>query len=337
MEKEAVNSVELAPTEVKVNKPKKNKKHLSRKQSAILFVVCMLLFPIIQFIMFWIIPNFDSILMAFKITGNKWSTFQFQTFWNDLVNPESRDHTLLISSIINSLVYFAINIFICTPIVLFFSYVLFRKVPASGVFKVIFYLPSILGLTVTATLFLLAFNFPGKPGGTGGPMWELLVKLNIISDPTYLIDHGGLFSYSKTAFAMVIAYSIWTCVGLNMIMFHGAMKRIPNEIFESAEMDGVGFFTQFFKIVIPLIWPTISTLIIFSLSGIFISYGAIMVLTPKVAESSMIGWYIMNKTTEGTGQRYYAAAVGLFFTAIGLPFVLFIKKALDKIGTTVEY
>jgi len=337
METEAINNVELKSTETKADRPKRNKKHLSRKQSAALFIGLMLLLPIIQFIMFWIVPNIDSITMAFKITGNKWSTFQFQTFWNDLVNPESRDHSLLVNSIINSLIYFAINIFICTPLVLFFSYVLFRKVPASGIFKVVFYLPSILGLTVTATLFLLAFNVPAKAGDKGGPMWELLTSLNLIGNSSYIVDHGGLFGYSKTAFAMVIAYSIWTCVGLNMIMFHGAMKRIPSEIFESADMDGVGFFTQFTNIVVPLIWPTISTLIIFSLSGMFVSYGAIMILTPKVSEASMIGWFIMNKTTEGAGQRYYAAAVGLFFTAIGLPFVLLIKKLLDKIGTSVEY
>lgn len=335
MENEVCQTIDNSSNKKQAKKPKK--RHLSRKQSAAFFVMCMLLFPILQFVMFWVIPNIDSIAMAFKITGNQWSTFQFETFWNDLVNPESRDHTLLVSSIINSLLYFAINIFICTPIVLFFSYVLFRKVPAAGVFKVIFYLPSVLGLTVTATLFLLAFTIPAKPGATGGPMWEMLISIGIIKNPNTLIDQGGLFSYSKTAFAMVIAYSIWTCVGLNMIMFHGAMKRIPNEIFESAEMDGVGFFSQFIKIVVPLIWPTISTLIIFSLSGIFISYGAIMILTPKVAESSMIGWYIMQKTTQGESQRYYAAAVGLFFTAIGLPFVLLIKKLLDKIGTTVEY
>jgi len=316
---------------------RKPKKHLKRKTSEIIFVCCMLLLPIIQFAVFWVVPNIGSITMAFQknATSTSFSMYQFETFWKDLTT-NTPDHVRLISSITNSLIYFAINIFICTPLVLFFSYILFRKVPFAGVFKVVFYLPSILGLTVTATLFLFLFLPPSYTGASGGPMWELLVKNGLFGDPQAILEEGGVFQYSKTAFVMVIAYSIWTCVGLNMIMFHGAMKRIPTEIFESADMDGVGFMKQFFSIVLPLIWPTISTLVIFSLSGIFVTYGAVMILTPKVPEASMIGWFITQKTTE-SNLGNYAAAVGLVFTIIGLPFILLIKKGLDKIGAQVEY
>ncbi|MCQ2815244.1 MAG: sugar ABC transporter permease [Bacilli bacterium] len=333
METNANTQVIEAPN----NKAPKKKKHLSRKASSAIFVAVMLLLPLVQFAIFWILPNFNSILLAFQKRNSTEFTFlQFETFWRDLTDVTSRDHTLLISSIVNSLIFFAVNIFVCTPIVLFFSYVLFRKVPAHGVFKVIFYLPSILGLTVTATMFLFVFK-PGIGNSLGGPMWELFKTFGWI--PKDVIDSGkGLFGHTETGFIMVIAYSIWTCVGLNMIMFHGAMKRIPNEVFESAELDGVGFFRQFFNIVVPLIWPTISTLIIFSLSGIFVSYGAVMILTPNNSESSMIGWFILQKTTSPYGKDpNYAAAVGVVFTCIGLPFILLIKKLLDKIGSNVEY
>lgn len=326
-----------------IKKPKR-KRHLSRKQSSGLFVAIMLLFPILQFLMFWLIPNINSIVLAFQRNSLdlSFTSYQFETFWTDLTDPNATDHNFLINSIINSLIYFAVNIFICTPLVLFFSYVLFRKVPLHGFFKVVFYLPSILGLTVTATLFLFVFKPPVGVNRIGGPMWELLSRMNLISEDV-VESGGGLFGYAGTAFIMVIAYSIWTCVGLNMIMFNGAMKRIPQEVFESADMDGVGFFAQFFKIVVPLIWPTISTLIIFSLSGIFVSYGAVMILIPQgdqaVRDSaSMIGWFILQKTDkQGGNNPNYASAVGLAFTAIGLPFVLLIKKGLDKIGSSVEY
>lgn len=310
---------------VQTNNTPKRKKHLKRSTSQRIFVIGLLALPIIQFVVFWIVPNFNSILLAFK-DDSGFSFTYFQDFFRTLTDPEASDHLHLICSIRNSLIYFAVNIFICTPLVIFFSYVLFRKVPLHGAFKVIFYLPSIIGMTVTATLFLFVFQ-------KGAPVYELLKSWGWI--PAQADRWGGLFSYEGTAFLMVVIYSVWTCVGLNMIMFHGAMKRIPQEIFESADMDGAGFFRQFLSLVVPLIWPTITTLIIFSISGIFVTYGAVMILAPQEKTAFMIGYYILEKTT--SEQYNTAAAIGLAFTCVGLPFVLIVKKALDKIGANVEY
>lgn len=308
----------------------KTKHHLKRKTSEILFVIGMLALPVIQFIIFWVIPNFNSIIMGFVKDG-EFTLVNFTKFFKNLFEGKAaggKPHELVFA-IKNSLIYFAINIFISTPIVIFFSYVLFRKVPLNGVFKVVFYLPSIIGATITATLFKSLLS-------DGAPLYELLVKIGFITEEMELL---GLFATEGVAFNMVIIYSIWTCVGINLIMFHGAMKRIPQEIFESAEIDGVGFFRQFFNIVVPLIWPTISTLIVFSLSGIFISYGAVMILTPNEASASMIGWYIVKETTLARSDAAlgYPAAIGLIFTIVGLPFVLFVRWLLNKIGSNVEY
>ena len=309
----------------------KRKKHMKRRTSEILFIIAMLALPVIQFVIFWFIPNFNSIIMGFQTAKGSFTTEWFKKFWDQLttVDPIFNQPGELVYALRNSLLYFAVNIFICTPIVVFFSYVLYKKVPAHGIFKVIFYLPSIIGGTVTATLFRYLFL-------EDGPIFKLLDNMGWISEEVYSL---GLFGSGSTAFLMVIIYSIWTCVGINMIMFYGAMKRIPNEIFESAEIDGVGFFRQFVDIVVPLIWPTISTLIVFSLSGMFISYGAVMILCPDVKEASMIGWYIVHYTTatDSLASLNYPAAVGLVFTVVGLPFVLVVRWLLNKISANIEY
>ena len=309
----------------------KPKKHITKRGSEIIFIIAMLFLPILQFIIFWIIPNFDSILMGFQKPSGEFSLINFQRFFEYLFEGKNElgRYNEIIYAIKNSVIYFAVNIFISTPIVIFFSYVLFKRVPLSGVFKVVFYLPSIIGATVTTTLFRALLV-------DGAPIYNLLYKAGFITEDMAVL---GLFSSDSTAFLMVIIYSIWTCVGINMIMFYGAMKRIPSEIFESAEIDGVGFFTQFTRLVVPLIWPTITTLIIFSLSGMFISYGAVMILCPDVPSASMVGWYIVRYTTatDSHASLTYPAAVGVIFTAIGLPFVLFVRWLLNKISANVEY
>lgn len=329
MAEEVVNQTEEAPLLELV--PTKHKKHINRRTSEIIFVILMLLFPTVQFIIFWIVPNFNSIIMGFQRPDGTFGLENFKKFFSEISAGKDilGDYKEIVYAIKNSLIYFAVNIFICTPIVIFFSYILFRRVPFSGVFKVVFYLPSIIGATVTTTLFrsLLVVD---------APVYNLLYKIGFITEE---MAQQGLFSYKSTAFLMVIIYSIWTCVGINMIMFHGAMKRIPQEIFESADIDGVGFFRQFIDIVIPLIWPTIATLIVFSLSGLFISYGAVMILAPNEPSASMIGWYIMKWTTatDSHATLYYPAAVGLIFTIVGMPFVLLVRWLLNKIGSNVEY
>ena len=313
------------------NKPEKKTRHLTKRASEIIFIIAMLYFPILQFVIFWIIPNFDSIIMGFQNPVDGSFTLEnFKKFFDLLGRGKVEGkYNEIVYAIKNSIIYFAVNIFISTPLVIFFSYLLFRRIPMSGVFKVVFYLPSIIGGVVTATLFRALLL-------EGAPVYNLLKAMKFITPG---MEQLGLFSSDSTAFLMVIIYSIWTCVGINMIMFYGAMRRIPTEIFESADIDGAGFFRQFINLVIPLIWPTITTLIIFSLSGMFVSYGAVMILTPNVPTASMIGWYIVRYTTATDSQASltYPAAVGLVFTTVGLPFVLVVRWLLNKIATNVEY
>lgn len=327
MESKTINNEEYLPLIPNANR---KKGHLTRRTSEIIFICFMLLLPVLQFVVFWIVPNFDSILLGFKDARGNFTTQNFSQFFSlfqvdPISGAFSPKSTELFTAITNSLIYFAVNIFICTPLVVFFSYVLFRKVPLHGVFKVIFYLPSIIGGTVMATIYYQLFT-------NSGPLFQLLDSWGWISEKIKMFT---LFESQETGFLMILIYSIWTCVGINMIMFYGAMKRIPNEIFESASIDGVGFFRQFTNIVVPLIWPTISTLIIFSLAGLFITYGPVMILAPTNRDATMIGWYIFSRVDNG--ELNYPAAVGLMFTAIGLPFVLFVRWLLNKIGTDAEY
>ena len=251
------------------------------------FVAMMLLLPILQFVVFWIVPNINSILMAFRSPGNDGFTLiNFQRFWLLLTEENSS----VAPSIKNTIILFICTNFVNLPIVMFLSFVLFKKIPGYKVFRVIFYLPSILGASVTAALYRYVVS-------NKGPV-ELVLNWLGVEYSKQL----GLLGNPETTFLMVIIYCLWTGVGVNMIMLNGAMSRIPEDIFESARIDGVGFWREFFSIVCPLIWPTVTTLLVFGMSGIFTSYGATMLLAPNTPEASTIGWYIVRFTTAaGTG------------------------------------
>ena len=127
----------------------KKTRHLTRRSSEIIFIIAMLFFPVLQFIIFWIVPNFNSLILGFQTpTDGSFTLLNFKQFFKYMFEGKniSGRYNEIVYAFKNSLIFAAVSIFICTPLVIFFSYVLFRKVPMSGVFKVVFYLPSFFSL-----------------------------------------------------------------------------------------------------------------------------------------------------------------------------------------------
>ena len=304
-----------------------------QRRKRLIFVLCMLAIPFLNFLVFWLWPNFRSILIAFQLPGKEGFTlFNFERFFKELASDVTGPR--LWKMIDNSFIMFVVNTFVSLPMVLGLSYVLFKRVPGHKVFRVLFYLPSIIGGTVMTQIFRSMVM-------TGGPIEKLLVILGVpLSEAT---QYTGLLGSTETGLLMMIIYTLWTGVGVNMIMFTGAMNRVPQDIFESARLDGVGFFREFFNIILPLIWPTVTTMVVFSMVGIFSNAGLVMLLAPDNDSVWNIGFYILrytlnaNSTVNVLDSFGYPAAIGLIFTAVNVPLVFGVKALCDRISKNVEY
>jgi hypothetical protein len=71
----------------------------------------------------------------------------------------------------------------------------------------------------------------------------------------------------------------------------------------------------------------------------FISYGAVMILTPSVKTASMVGWYIVKWTTaiDSHASIYYPAAGWPHIYRYWFAFCFVIRWLLNKVSATVEY
>jgi len=299
----------------------------------LIFILAMLAIPFVNFLVFWLYPNFRAITIAFEVPSIEGFTlYNFERFFDELSSDVTGPK--MWRMIDNSLLMFVVSTFVSLPLVLLLSYIIFKKVPGYKVFRVLFYLPAILGATIMAQIFKSLLM-------TGGPVEQLLNKLNVpMSDMTRF---AGLLGSEETGMTMLIIFTLWTGVGVNMIMFTGAMNRIPQDIFESARIDGVGFFREFFNIILPLIWPTVTTMVVFSMVGIFSNASLVMLLTPENQSTWNIGYYILtytlnaNNTIRVEDTFCYPAAIGLIFTIVNIPLVFGIKALCDRIGKDVEY
>lgn len=156
-----------------VPKEKFLKSNKNRKK-ALVFTLLMVALPLIQFIIFWGYVNFDSIMMAFK-NGNEWSLYQFEKLFRYDI-----DKILIYAK--NSLINLAVSECITLPLVVVLSYLLYKKCYGSSLFRVLFFLPSLISAVIMANLFS---SLVSPYGSDPGPIISLLQALGYLSVKIY--------------------------------------------------------------------------------------------------------------------------------------------------------
>lgn len=295
------------------------------------FCYAMVAIAIVQFAVFYVWVNINSVIMAFQqfkgyaddgTPQYVASLFQFRKFFQEFGLPASE----VVIAIKNTLKYFAAGI-VLTFMCFFFSYFLYKKVWGYKFFRVIFYLPSIVSAVVFVTVYRDLIQ-------KYGPLYELLQTV-------FGYELPPLLSQISTATPTIIFYTLWTGLGVNMILYLGAMNRLPHEVIEAGELDGISWHRELFGIVMPMIWPTLSTTLILQLTGLFNSGGPILLfgtagIPAGSYDTTTLSYWIFAKTQAGNDLQY-PAAIGLFFTLVSFPFVMFVRWLFKKIDPDVEY
>lgn len=299
-----------------------------RRKKELIFVLLMVALPVIQFGVFWLYVNFNSIIMGFQDAEGSFTLAHFAQFKKDF------DKGLISTAIINSLINLAVSQLITLPLVVILSYLMYKRCYGSSFFRVLFYLPSLISAVVMTSLFA---SLVTPVGADAGPVITMLQKIGI--GFTDKVLKNGLLGNKDTAFFTVMVYCVWTGVGVNLVLLSGALARAPQDIFEAARIDGAGMFAEFGNVVLPILWPTITTLFIFNLAGCFTMYMPVMLLTNGDQDTMTVGYFIIANTINrsGAGTLGYPAAVGLIFTAVAMPVILLVKWGFNKISEAIEF
>ena len=117
-----------------------------------------------------------------------------------------------------------------------------QKIRLLGMFRSIYYLPSVLSGVSIAIMFRWIF-------GTQFGLLNGALKMLGIEPVSWLGD-------PNVVLLSFILMSIWGS-GANMLIYLGALQSVPTELYEAAEVDGAGSARKFFKITVPMITPVI--------------------------------------------------------------------------------
>lgn len=312
-----------------------NKKMLNPNRTKIkkkIFIISMLILPIINWLVFFLYVNIQSIGLAFadpfllNEEGRWVLTFDnFIKIWDMITDPIANTLGL---SVKNTLKYFLNMVLVNTPLCLFVAFFFYKKIFAYKFFRVVFYLPGI----IPSLAYVSAFQEILYPGG---PIQQVMESIGM----GHLYPTGGFFASASTATNTILIYCIYTGLTTNVLLFTSAMSRIPTEILEAAKLDGVGPARELFHIIFPLIWPTFSTQLIFMMTGLFSSSGPILLFTNGERGTSTIAYWIFAKLYGSGGggatPAGYAnvASLGLCLTAVLVPIILLSRKLVERVET----
>lgn len=292
---------------------------MNKKTKDILFTIGLLVIPILHFCVFWLYVNFSSISMAFIDDNGKFTFGYFGMFFNEVQIPMSS----ITEAIINTLKYFALNMIVGIPFAYVAAYFIYKKILMYKFFRVVFFLPSIISSVILTSLYS---SFIAPDGAIG----LLLQRFGMERVPVFLADR------QYATFAIMI-YCLWTGPGTNLILFCGAMSRIPEEVLESASLDGVNVFQELWYFVLPLTITTAITVWTLTIAAIFMSSGPILLFTQGEFGTMTLDYWIYDKVASYNQNLHYASAVGLLFTLIGTPITLIARKFLNKMDGGVQY
>lgn len=193
--------------------------------------------------------------------------------------------------------------------------VLNQRIKGRDFFRVLYFMPVILGVAIQGLMWKL-FLLP-----RGGPVAEVLALFGAKSE--FL---GG---QPSVAFGWVIAVQIWANMGVTMVIFLAGLQTIPGELYEAARIDGAGGWKLFRHITWPLLTPSINTNFLLNIIGSLQAWQLFLVLIGYRNGTQVLGYLVFaqgfGQTSGSTSSAFrqgFAAAgsIVLFFLVLIIGF-----------------
>ena len=209
------------------------------------------------------------------------------------------------------------------PLGIFVSFYIYKKLPGSGAFRVLLYIPSIVSGIVMALMYQ-KFTELAIP--------ELVLK-------TFGTTIKGLFENPDTQLFALLFYSTVFGLGGNVLLYSDNMGAIDQEMVESAHLDGAEGVKEFWYITFPSIYPLFSTFIVTGVVGIFTADLGLFAFwgTSAPTRLSTYGYYLYIMTLTSNESGYpYLAALGLILTCVAVPLTFLVRWAMEKWGPSED-
>ena len=268
----------MSKTNTKAVKKKATKRQKKDWIAGYLFIA-----PVtIGLVIFYVFPFLQNFWFSFNDV-NKFNVAVFNGIENYKQLFQEPD---LLLALKNTFLYAIVTVPIGLILSLILASLLNSKIKGKGIYRTVYFLPSVTMAAAVALVWKLIFNG----------------------------DYGILNSFlSKIV-------SIWGSVGYNMIILLAGMQGVSKSYYEAAEIDGASPMQRFFKITVPLVSPTIFFVSITGLIGAFQVFDSIYMMIDPDKNPAFNAVKTVNvlfyQNAFMYGYKGYAAAISIFMFVI---------------------
>lgn len=244
-----------------VSKPKEKISMAQKKENRYgwLFISPYLIF----FTVFTGIPFVIAIVMSFLNMKyiTRLDNLKFVGFQNFIKVFTSKE---IVGSLIRTFQYSLVYVPLIMLLGFVLAFMLNNGVYMKKAMRSLVFMPYVSNMVAVAVIFKVLL-------GNSSPI--ILALRNMGFDPPLLLLN------LKLALPTVAMISVWKGVGLNMVVYLGALQEVPAELLEAAQIDGATKWQRIRNIIIPMISPTTFFLVISSIIGSFQNFTCIQALT----------------------------------------------------------
>ena len=198
--------------------------------------------------------------------------------------------------------------------VLFIAYILNFQIKGVNFFRVAYYIPSILGGSVSIAV-----------------LWRFLFKTEGLVNMAlslFSIEPYNWLGRPEGAFFVIVLLKVWQ-FGSPMVIFLAALKGVPADLYEAASIDGAGKWRQFFSITVPLITPVIFYNFVTQLCHKFQEFNSPYIITQggPLRSTTLVSLLVYNNAFKNY-EMGMASAIAwlLFFIIMGFTVVAFMSQ-----------
>jgi multiple sugar transport system permease protein len=211
--------------------------------------------------------------------------------YRHLLTTPGLDQSNFGTALRNNFYYVLLVVPIQTAVSLFLAVIVNRRVKFVGFFRTAFYFPSVTSSVAITVIFLFLFNPDGAINkilsyfGAQGPAWiydpdglfhVIAGQFGVSqSNPPHSLANGFFLGVSywdwlagpSVAMCVFIIMAVFTTSGTFMLLFLAALQNIDDSVNEAAALDGASEWKKFRHITVPMIRPTIFTIVTLGLIG----------------------------------------------------------------------
>ncbi|MCL2783905.1 MAG: sugar ABC transporter permease [Propionibacteriaceae bacterium] len=224
-----------------------------------------------------------------------------------------------LTSLINTIIWVLVAPVLATGIGLVYALWVDRS-RAEKLLKVLIFMPMAVSFVGASIIFKFFYDY--RQGNQIG----LLNQIVVFFGGTPI---NWLQGYPLNMFLM-IAILIWSQTGFAMVILSAAIKSVPAELIEAAQIDGASAFRRFINVIIPTIRPTIIVVwITISITSLKV-YDIIAVTTAGFNNTSVLGYEMVRQFSLFPPQTGHSAALAMLIFILVIPFIAYNARNLSR-------